>query len=102
MLTIYRGGNELTENVEMEFNLQNHNDGSFVLPVCIEAQLYIEGNIQFLVKENNGKILFSPDKSDAKKFDSLEAARNFINEVLKPRWGEKWTFWIWSHNALVK
>ncbi len=98
---------ELFEPVDLGLTDDDGDDepkdlGSFVLPVCIEAVPVIETDVMFIVKETNDKIIFQPSKKGAMLFSEVKCAEKYIREVLKPKYGEKWSFVLWAHSALIK
>lgn len=98
---------ELFEPVDLGLNEDDGDDepkdlGRFVLPVCIEAVPIIETDVLFIVKERNEKVIFEPRKAGAMLFNDTRCAEKYIREVLKPKYGEKWAFVLWSYSALIK
>lgn len=76
----------------------------FVLPVCIEAVPAGDCDIMFFVKPNprkEGKHIFAPRKNDVIRFDTVKQAQEYIDTTLKPAYGERWTYQIWSLSALA-
>lgn len=103
MLTAY-SDLSLFEPVDLSLNDDDFvvENKKFILPVCIEAIPQIEFNGVYLVKNTSNGIIFAPRKADAMQFSTVESANNYINNVLKPRYGDKWGFVLWSYSALVK
>ena len=71
----------------------------YILPLVIEAlPTFTETKVQFFVREVTE---FKPNGNLAKQFKSVGEANLYIKEILKPRHPEKWTFVLWSVQALV-
>ncbi len=95
---------ELFEPVKLKLEEQ-YEGKQFVLPVCIEAVPTGECDIMFIVKANprkEGKHIFEPRKKNAIEFGTVKQAQEYIDNTLKPAYGERWTYQIWSMSALVK
>lgn len=93
---------ELFEPVKLKLEEQ-YDDVKFVLPVCIEAVPTSECDCMFLVKPNHkGGHTFAPRKKDVIQFATVKEAQEYIENTLKPAYGDKWTYQIWSMAALVR
>lgn len=98
---------ELFEPVDMGLTDADAEDDiklpSFNVPLAIEAVPRCSDNdIIFLVKERGNSLYFQPKKIDAKLFHNAKEANEYVQTVLKPKYGEKWSFVLWSYSALIK
>lgn len=97
---------ELFEPVNLDLSDDDTDDiklPSFNLPVAIEAVMGgLDSDTIFLVKEKNGVPYFQPRKIDAMLFHTAKEANEYIQKVLKPTHSDRWSFVIWSYNALIK
>ena len=94
---------ELFDPVIVE--IEKPKEVSYALPVCIEAVPLGECDLVFLVKPNplkEGKHIFAPRKKDAIQFATVKEAQDYIDNTLKPAYGERWSYNIWSIAALPK
>lgn len=94
---------ELFDAVKLKIDFEPEAFSSYTLPVCIEAVPECDSQIVFIVKaREGGGHTFAPRKKDAIQFAEVKQAQEYIDNTLKPRYGNKWTFKIWSMQALAK